>query len=336
MNIEKIMDSMSNEVMNNHKKFCEEQTEKSAKSIAHIALSELQFRKIIIGKAICMDNLSEWIYKKARQYGIKPFVNLVIRNPKDIPPDINLEPLYEIKAGSQTRNFAVWFDWGVNVDGKREGHDLPAFVSYAYLPIKDNGAMYKLIDIDLDNLRGVIDNNEIVFLEAVLNNMSNANLNNRLIYKDQVRELYESIQNIGIVLKETYSDMDVKRVYYTGGGFQIWGKYDYEVLKPLICEKKLCKSNANPYQLQRLSSTNLIKHSPHFQTCIDTEATFSEFRYSNPAFFQLPHNPELYEDIEAFMDTFYFTKYSGCDNIADSMFNDRIKKAERIRKWLGQ
>lgn len=330
-----IEDSMKEEVMKKDKECCKTQHEKSASSIAEIRLPELQFRKLIIAKAVCDDGLAREIYHKSVYRKSKPFVNLQLRDISDVPNQVEREVLYSIAGYNRT--FAVWFDWGGRrMDGTRVGRLLPSFISYQSEIHKG----YKLIDIDTESLPNYMPTQEVEQFERYVEKIVNANLSNRLLGKIDLEYFYGIVRVMAGVIHSSLQKegLDIKRVYYTGNGFQVYAPYDYDTIKELRNDNRICKSNSNPKQLQRLTSANVIKHKPHLQTCINCDCSFEEFRLSNPSFFPLTHDRQLYDVLEDYLNSFYVSKYRIEDSVNDCVFSamvkDQVKFKEEIRNFM--
>jgi len=341
MDPQKIAGLLDDEIAKENFKLCEVQTNKSAGSLAKVTLPQLQFRKIIIAKAICDDGLTGQLYEISRRLGLRPFVNLQLRKPDDVP-NFKKEVLYEITKSGFNREFVLWFDWGKrDKNGNRTGKLFPAFVSYlcSPLPAAWHGEKYKLIELDKEQLINYVDPSEAKEFEKLVSRVVEANLNNRLLVKSDLTELYEIVIRIRDILRGQ-KDLNPQRIYYTGNGFQIWGRYNYDIIKRMLGDNMICKSNANPLQLQRLNSVNMIKSNPHFQTCINCDCTFTGFKYSNPSFFQFPHDPTLYDMIDRYMDCFFVSNYwsDGVEDelvLYDRMMGDKKEWGDKIRSYLG-
>jgi len=164
----------------------------------------------------------------------------------------------------------------------------PSVSTYMLFPCRG----YKMIDIDIND-NTYCDEKQLEFFNGFVSLLNNCNKSNSVINRDDLKECYGRIRDIGDKIYDILSlklEFNKEHLYYTGRGFQIWAPYDYDVIKPLMDNGYICDSNDEERKAQRLFSPLFMgiekENKAHMQCCVPYN-DWNRFKYSNPAYFKI-------------------------------------------------
>lgn len=256
-----------------------EVTEESKTSHGVIHFDFDQYRKLLIAKSVCIDHeIVRRVFTNGIDHGYHPFLNVILMSPSDEEKEKFILHQTQSMFPHIKEMYIRW------------NQQFPSFSTYMVNPCDG----WKFMDIDIEDTT-YCNQEQLDFFMEFVQLLNVCNTLNKTIDRRKLKPCFGVIRDIGDAVSDILStqlEIDMRRINFTGRGFQVWAKYEDERVYALMQNGYLCKSNDPHRKAQRLYSplfmgiekTDLMK--AHMQCCVPFY-NWNLFKFSNPAFFML-------------------------------------------------